>query len=117
MTKSGITFEAGDIVLVPFPFTNMSQTKPRPVLILSNTAYNKSSLDFVCCGITSNLNNKDHSILLDPNDMEDGTIPKKSRIKFNKIFTLEKTLIIKKIGKVDSKILKSVNSALFSLFS
>ena len=114
MTKYGITFEAGDIVLVPF--TNMSQTKPRPVLILSNTAYNKSSLDFVCCGITSNLNNKDHSILLEPKNMEDGTIPKKSRIKFNKIFTLEKALIIKKIGKVDSKILKSVNFLLLSLF-
>ena len=117
MTKYGITFEAGDIVLVPFPFTNMSQIKPRPVLILSNTAYNKSSFDFVCCGITSNLNNKDDSILLDSKDMENGTIPKKSRIKISKIFTLEKTLVIKKIGRVDSKILKSVNSYLFSLFS
>jgi len=36
------------------------------------------------------------TIYLDPNDIEDGTIPKKSRIKFNKIFTLEKTMIIKK---------------------
>jgi hypothetical protein len=47
--------------------------------------------------------------------MKEGTIPKKSRIKFNKIFTLEKTLIIKKVGSVDSKILKSVKSSLFLL--
>lgn len=115
MTRSGTVFESGNIVLVPFPFTNMSQTKLRPVLILSNRTYNRSSQDFVCCGITSNLSNKDHSVLLDLKDMKEGTIPKKSRIKFNKIFTLEKTLIIKKVGSVDSKILKSVKSSLFLL--
>lgn len=53
--KSGISFEQGEIVFVPFPFTNLSATKKRPVLILSNTDYNKRLSDFVSCGITSDI--------------------------------------------------------------
>ena len=103
MTKSGIHFESGNIILVPFPFPNLPRTKKRPVLILSNNSHNELSDDFVCCGITSNLDNKNSSILLEPKDMKDGSIPKKSRIKYDKIFTLEKSLTIKKLGKINSK--------------
>ena len=117
MIKSGIKFESGEIVLVPFPFTNLSQSKRRPVLVLSNSSHNIVSEDFVCCGITSNLNNKNYSILLESSDLEEGTIPKKSRIKFDKIFTLEKSLVVKRLGKINSKKMNMVQNSLSSLLS
>ena len=115
--KSGIKFERGEVVLVPFPFTDMSRSKLRPVLIISNQAYNKTSSDFICCGITSNLNNKKNSILLENVDMKNGILVKKSRIKFDNIFTLQKDLAVKKIGQVNSKKLNLVMDSIIKLIS
>ncbi|MEM4249233.1 MAG: type II toxin-antitoxin system PemK/MazF family toxin, partial [Candidatus Nitrosotenuis sp.] len=58
MTRSGISFEQGDILLIAFPFSDLTKVKQRPVLVLSNKNHNYSSNDFICCGITSNLDNK-----------------------------------------------------------
>ena len=117
MNKSGIKFEHGEIVLVPFPFTDMSKSKLRPVLILSNTSYNKKSSDFICCGITSNMNNKKNSVILEDTDMKDGTLPKKSRIKFSNIFTLQRDLAVRQIGQINSKKLSIVISSITKLIS
>lgn len=65
--------------------------------------------------MTSNLENKSYSILLNRRDIRQGSIPTTSRIKFNKIFTLEKSLVIKRLGKVDHKKLKQVQKALSEL--
>lgn len=115
MTRSGISFEQGDILLIAFPFSDLTKAKQRPVLVLSNKNHNYSSSDFICCGITSNLNNKKYSIILDKSDMQQGNIPKTSRIKFNKIFTLEKSLVIKRIGRINVKKLRQVQKALMEL--
>ena len=115
--QSGIRFESGEVVLVPFPFTDLSKSKRRPVLIISNAQHNARSYDFVCCGITSNLNNQPYSILLDPGDMTEGVLPVRSRIKYDKIFTLEKNLVIKRLGKVNSVIMGQVRSSVISLFT
>ncbi|MCH7967621.1 MAG: type II toxin-antitoxin system PemK/MazF family toxin [Thaumarchaeota archaeon] len=88
-----------------------------PVLILSNYSHNELSDDFVCCGITSNLDNKDSSILLEHKDMKVGSIPKRSRIKYDKIFTLEKSLAIKKLGKINLKKMNLIRNSLKKLFS
>ncbi|MEM2786082.1 MAG: type II toxin-antitoxin system PemK/MazF family toxin [Candidatus Nitrosotenuis sp.] len=115
MTRSGISFEQGDILLIAFPFNDLTKVKQRPVLVLSNKNHNYSSNDFICCGITSNLDNKKYSIILDKSDMRQGGIPKILRIKFNKIFTLEKSLVIKRIGRINAKKLKRVQKALMEL--
>lgn len=115
--KSGIKFERGEMVLVPFPFTDMSQSKLRPVLVISNQSYNKTSFDFICCGITSNSNNKKNSILLENRDLKNGIIVKKSRIKFDSIFTLRKDLRVKKIGQINPKKLNMVIDSLIQLIS
>ena len=47
----GIAF--GDIVLVPFPFTDQSRSKQRPAVVVSNSAYNASKPDVVVMAITS----------------------------------------------------------------
>ena len=51
-------YKQGDILLIPFPFTDLSSTKQRPVLVLSNTKYNESNQDIVVAAITSNLTEK-----------------------------------------------------------
>jgi mRNA-degrading endonuclease toxin of MazEF toxin-antitoxin module len=47
------TYEKGDIVLVPFPFSNQTATKKRPAVVVSSTAYNQISPDIVIMAITS----------------------------------------------------------------
>jgi mRNA interferase MazF len=115
VTRSGINFEQGDILLIAFPFSDLTKAKQRPVLVLSNKSHNDSSSDFICCGITSNLDNKKHSIVLDKSDVRQGSIPKTSRIKFNKIFTLEKSLVVKRLGRINAEKLKRVQKALMEL--
>lgn len=109
---SGISFEQGEILLISFPFSDLMSVKRRPVLVLSTKDHNDSSSDFICCGITSNLDNKRCSVILGREDVHDGGIPKTSRIKFNKIFTLEKSLAVKKLGRIDSKKMSQVQNAI-----
>ncbi len=102
---------------MPFPFTDLSQSKRRPVLILSNLQHNMATRDFISCGITSNLRNRAFSVLLDPSEMVEGMLPVRSRIKYDKIFTLEKSLVIKRVGKINPEKLRQVRALLTSLLS
>ena len=99
--KSGIMFEQGEIVIVPFPFSDLSATRKRPVLILSKNKNNLVYDDIVTCGITSNLKDSFNSVLFDNSDLDKGAIPVKSRIKVDKLFTLDKSIILKKIAKLN----------------
>jgi mRNA-degrading endonuclease toxin of MazEF toxin-antitoxin module len=108
--------DGGEVVLVPFPFTDLSQVKRRPVLVLSNRRHNGASKDFICCGMTSNLGNRRNSVMLDPSEMAQGAIPVRSRIKYDKVFTLENNLVVKELGKVSEQKLDKVRRGLISLF-
>jgi mRNA interferase MazF len=113
--KRGIMFEQCDIVLVPFPFTDLTTTKQRPALVISKTAYNQKTEDIITCGITSNLQNSDYSVLLDNENLTTGSIPMKSRIKIDKIFTLKQSLINKKLAKIDATTFEKVKAELNKL--
>ena len=108
-------YEQGEIVVVPFPFSDLSSFKQRPVLILSNNTDNVKSEDVITCGITSNLKNIKYSILIDNRNLEKGTIPAKSRIKVDKLFTLAKSIIKKKVAKVNSKTFEQIKKEFFRL--
>lgn len=64
------TCQQRDIVLVPFPFSDLSSAKVRPVLVLSNDSYNPHSADILVCGITTNLSPGPYSELVTMNDVE-----------------------------------------------
>ena len=114
--KSGINFEQGEIILVPFPFTNLRATKKRPVLVLSKTEINRRFADFVSCGVTSNIQNAEYSVLIDQNDLKFGYLPKPSRVKTNVIFTLEKSSAIKSLGKLKDSTFRKVREEFLKLF-
>jgi mRNA interferase MazF len=46
-------YEFGEIVLVPFPFTDQSATKHRPTIVISSTAYHRARPDLIIMAVTS----------------------------------------------------------------
>jgi mRNA interferase MazF len=50
-----LDFDFGDVVLVPFPFTDQSGTKKRPAVVVSSSRYNASRRDIVIMAITSQI--------------------------------------------------------------
>jgi len=110
-----MTYEPGDIVLVPFPFTDLSTAKRRPVLVLSRREFHAHSQDFVLCGTTSNLPNAAHSVLIDRQDLAKGRIPAPSRIRVGKIATLLLGLAIRTLVRVKPEVLARVRKELLSI--
>ncbi|MFZ2633663.1 MAG: type II toxin-antitoxin system PemK/MazF family toxin [Desulfosalsimonadaceae bacterium] len=94
-----ITYSFGDIVLVPFPFTDQSAVKKRPAVIVSSDAYNRCRPDIVIMAITSQLRSADYFGDVAVNDWQQAKLLKPSVIK--PIFTtIEKGLVIKQLGRI-----------------
>lgn len=113
---SGTPYKQGDVVLVAFPFTNLKGAKQRPVLILSPQHHNMITEDIVVCGITTNLSDETNSVLINQKDMAEGDIHFTSRIKVDKLFTLEQNLIIRKLGRVNATTLTRIKNVIKKLF-
>ncbi len=92
-----------DIVWVRFPYSDMKEWKFRPAVVISNNKYNKKSPDVVACAITSKLEEKDYTILIDESNITTGRLPVKSRIRADKIVHIEKQLIPKSFAQVNNK--------------
>ncbi|MEK6926984.1 MAG: type II toxin-antitoxin system PemK/MazF family toxin [Nanoarchaeota archaeon] len=94
-------YEQGEILIVPFPFSDLSSIRQRPVLVLSKKEDNLNSEDIITCGITSNLKDSKYGILIENENLQKGVIPKRSRIKVNKLFTINKSIIIKSLARIN----------------
>ncbi|HVK96413.1 MAG TPA: type II toxin-antitoxin system PemK/MazF family toxin [Flavisolibacter sp.] len=102
--------QKGDIVLIKFPFTDLSGNKLRPAVILIN-----SKADVTVSFISSQLNwQETNDVLLTPSSLNG--IKKTSLIKLNKIATIDKVLMIGKIGAITSTEMIKVNESLKQLF-
>ena len=89
-------YKRGDIVLVSFPFTDLSSSKRRPALVVSPDSFNQQLQDVVLVALTSNLIDDDR-IEVDPRDCVDGILPKRSAVRPAKMFTIHSSLVVKKI--------------------
>lgn len=95
-TPSTTRYRRGDIVLVPFPFTDLSSAKQRPALVISPDSFSEQSDDLVVAAITSQLTSE-YAVRVDPDDCVDGMLPKVSVVKLAKVFTIHSTLVVKKL--------------------
>jgi len=93
------SYEFGDIVLVPFPFTDQSATKKRPAVIVSSNAYNQSRPDIVIMAATSQIHGSGYFGDVRIQKWEHAGLLKPSVIK-PILTTLEKGLVIKKLGNI-----------------
>jgi mRNA interferase MazF len=92
-------FERGDLLLVPFPFTDLSAAKRRPVLALTAA---DSYGDFIAIPVTSRPQ-AEHGMPLAAADMLSGTLPAASWIRTNRIVTLNASLVIKTVGRISEQ--------------
>ena len=53
--RSTTTYEFGDVVLVPFPFTDQTTSKQRPAVVVSSAAYHRERRDLILLAITSEI--------------------------------------------------------------
>ena len=100
----------GDIVLIPVPFSDLSNRKQRPVLIISNDDYNQLTDDILCVAITSQLKDLDYSVVIEQKDLDEGALKVRSAVRADKVYTLSKGIIRKRFGKVNAEILNSVKN-------
>ena len=97
-------FVKGDVVVVPFPFSDLSRAKKRPALVVAELKGN----DLILCQITSQHVKDDYSILLDDKDFVSGSLKKKSNIRPNRIFTADRHIILYRVGRIKEKKLNEV---------
>ena len=107
--------EQRDLLLVPFPFSDQSGRKVRPVIVISNNEFNKHSDDALVIGVTSNISKDKYTISLTNKDLEDGKLSTVCCIKAENVLEVERDLIIKKIGKVNRNVLNNISTKLFEI--
>src|SRR5829696_1758789 len=98
-----MTLERGDLLLVPFPFTDLSAAKRRPVLALTGP---DAFGDFVALPVTSRPQSE-NGLPLSPADLVQGALPVPSWIRFDRIVTLNSALVVKTIGHVSASVVKN----------
>lgn len=83
----------GDIILVPFPFTDLSSHKTRPALVVSKRL---NGDDIIAAAITSKTAGR--SVLITNESLEHGELPITSYVRYDKIVTLHTALVRKTVA-------------------
>jgi mRNA interferase MazF len=96
----------GDVVVVPFPFSDLTRSKRRSALVVAELEAD----DLILCQITSQDIRDTYATSLDETDFESGTIKQKSNIRPNRIFTADRHIVIYRAGHLKSdKIKETIN--------
>lgn len=89
-------FIKGDLVIVPFPFSDLTQAKRRPAVVVANLRGD----DLILCQITSQTVSDDYAIKIDNSDFSMGGLNQISNIRPNRLFTADKSIILYKAGQL-----------------
>jgi len=99
-------YSKGDIVIINFPFSDLTNAKKRPMIVLA-----EKGQDIIGCAITSNPESE--GIPLDT--FEEGSLPLKSKIKYWQIHTFLRSLVERKIAKISKNTQKELSTKINDL--
>lgn len=94
----------GDVVVVPFPFSDLSRYKRRPALVIQDF----EGEDILLAQITSKSIRDEYAVWLNDSDFISGSLNKQSNLRPNKLFTCSENLILYKIGNLKEDKMQSV---------
>ena len=109
-----ISYDFGDVVLVPFPFTDQTTSKRRPAIVISSEAYQRSRPDIILMAVTSQAKPAGLFGEVPVADWEKAGLLKPSVIK-PVVASIEKSLVIRKLGRLEDLDQKKLRGALESI--
>lgn len=93
-------FTAGQVVIVHFPFSDLTASKLRPAIVLAEAGRG----DWILCQITSKSYGDAHAIQLGPSDFSNGSLRLTSFARPGKLFTAHTTLVAGSVGRLRPEI-------------
>ena len=104
-------FVKGDVVVLPFPFSDLSAGKKRPALVIAPI---QTHQDVILCMITSQSTHDKSAIPISAADFKRGQLPHDSNVRPNRLFTADASIILRRAGtltqtKIDEVITEIVN--------
>ena len=106
-------FVKGDIVIIPFPFTDLSGNKKRPAFVIADL----SGDDIIVCQITSVSKSDPFALPITLADFSSGGLPIDSFIRLNKIFTADKKIILSIAGRLNEAKIDNAINAIITIIS
>lgn len=105
-------FVKGDIVVVPFPFSDLSTAKKRPAYIAADLEGD----DLILIQVTSKSIKDEYSIQLEDADFIEGKLNQLSNIRPNRVFTADKKIILYKVGHLKSDKVSIITDKILEIF-
>ena len=102
---------AGALILVPFPFSDLSRAKLRPAVVLANAGRG----DWILCQITSNPYGDVHAIEITDQSFTSGSLRVTSYARVGKLFTANQELMVRQIAHLNSHSLRKVTEAVINI--
>jgi len=106
-------FVKGDVVVVPFPFSDLSATKRRPALVVTVLTGD----EVILCQITSKTVTDGYALPLSDDDFTSGGLRQESNIRPNRIFTADSNIILYRAGVLSSKKVQEVVAKIIQIIS
>jgi len=106
-------YAKGDVVVLPFPYTNFSDVKKRPAVVVANL----KGQNVILAQITTNKRSDEDLICLKRKDFSSGFLSSDSFIMASLIFTSDSSRIFYKAGKLSTKKIKEVQDKLVEVFT
>lgn len=103
----------GDVVVLNFPFSDLSQTKRRPALVLATPKGD----DVILCQITSQAKYDTYSVPLEQTDFTSGGLNQSSRIRPNRLFTADETIVAYRAGHVSQAKVNEIADRLIAILT
>ena len=116
MSHQPVNYQRGDIVLVPFPFTDLSRQKARPSVVISSLSYNTRMNDLILVAISSKTGAIDprFELLIPPSHLRFAAtglrVP--SVIKIDKLVTIDQALVYRKLGSLPADLMTQLEQQL-----
>ena len=116
-TTSMTPSKPGDVVLLPFPFTDLSTTKQRPAVVVSAETFNARQQDVIVVAITSQIPStmSPEDYRLSSEEQRTAGLPKPSLVKCGKLLTIDQRLIRRLLGRLPPQTLSHVTQRLFTI--
>ena len=101
----------GQVVLVPFPFSDLAGAKLRPAVVLADAGRD----DWVLCQVTSKPYSDPHAIQLVETDFRSGSLQITSYARPGKLFTANSSLMVSQVGRLKMERARDIVEAIVSL--